>query len=104
VLDKIPAGPVNTDDPRVRWPRKGKVFGRMEELIDQFKLVTRAAWYTGEVYHAVEAPTANWLLYSERRYRQAVQVPLPCAELLQHVGAREDDHRGMLPTWCRLLT
>ena len=94
-FEKIPAGPVDSDDPRVRWPRKGRVFGRMEELIDQFKLVTEGGLVPpGEVYHAVEGANGELgFLYRQRRHRQAVQVPLPRAELLQHVGAGEDDHR-----------
>jgi NADH-quinone oxidoreductase subunit D len=63
-LDRIPSGPVDTDDPRVRWPGKGRVFGRMEELIDQFKLVTEGAYGPpGEVYHAVEAANGELGFY-----------------------------------------
>jgi NADH-quinone oxidoreductase subunit D len=63
-LDRIPDGPVNSDDPRVRWPRKGRVFGRMEELIDQFKLVTEGGMVPpGEVYHAVEASSGELGFY-----------------------------------------
>jgi NADH-quinone oxidoreductase subunit D len=63
-FEKIPAGPVNSDDPRVRWPRKGKVFGRMEELIDQFKLVTEGGLIQpGEVYHAVEGANGELGFY-----------------------------------------
>jgi len=54
-LEKIPGGPVDVDDPRIRWPGKGRVFNRMEELIDQFKLVTEGGMPPpGEVYFAVE--------------------------------------------------
>jgi NADH-quinone oxidoreductase subunit D len=63
-LDKIPGGPVNCDDPRVRWPRKGRVFGRMEELIDQFKLVTEGGIVPpGEIYHAVESANGELGFY-----------------------------------------
>ena len=63
-LDQIPAGPVDTDDPRVRWPGKRQVFGRMEELIDQFKLVTEGGTPpAGEVYHAVEAANGELGFY-----------------------------------------
>ena len=55
VLRELPDGPVDVDDPRLRWPAKGKVFNRMEELIDQFKLVTEGMRPpAGEVYQAVE--------------------------------------------------
>lgn len=64
-LERIPAGPVDADDPRIRWPGKGRVFGRMEELIDQFKLVTEGAYSApaGEVYHAVEAANGELGFY-----------------------------------------
>jgi NADH-quinone oxidoreductase subunit D len=63
-LDKLPSGPVNSDDPRVRWPAKGRVFGRMEELIDQFKLVLEGGMPpAGEVYHAVEAANGELGFY-----------------------------------------
>src|SRR6266849_1001809 len=55
-LSKIPQGPVDIEDRRIRWPGKAKVFNRMEELIVQFKLVTEGGSPpAGEVYHAVES-------------------------------------------------
>jgi len=63
-LEKIPAGPVNTEDRRVRWPGKRQVFSRMEELIDQFKLVLEGGTPpAGEVYHAVEAANGELGFY-----------------------------------------
>ncbi len=63
-LERIPAGPVNVDDPRVRWPGKNQVFGRMEELIDQFKLVTEGGVFPpGEVYFALEATNGELGFY-----------------------------------------
>jgi NADH-quinone oxidoreductase subunit D len=63
-LEKIPAGPVNVDDPRIRWPGKNQVFGRMEELIDQFKLVTEGGLFPpGEVYFALEAANGELGFY-----------------------------------------
>ncbi|MGH7842831.1 MAG: NADH-quinone oxidoreductase subunit D [Candidatus Binataceae bacterium] len=63
-LAKIPDGPVDADDPRVRWPAKGRVFSRMEELIDQFKLVTEGGMPpAGEIYHAVEAANGELGFY-----------------------------------------
>ncbi len=54
-LEKMPGGAVSSDDYRIRWPGKNKVFNRMEELIDQFKLVTEGGTPPpGEVYFAVE--------------------------------------------------
>jgi NADH-quinone oxidoreductase subunit D len=63
-LEKIPAGPVNTEDRRVRWPAKRQVFGQMEELIDQFKLVLEGGMPpAGEVYHAVEGANGELGFY-----------------------------------------
>jgi NADH-quinone oxidoreductase subunit D len=63
-LEQLPGGPVNTEDRRVRWPAKRQVFGRMEELIDQFKLVLEGgAPPAGEVYHAVEAANGELGFY-----------------------------------------
>ena len=54
-VDRMPEGPVDIDDPHVRLAGKGRVFGRMEELIAQFKLVTEGPKPpVGEVYQAVE--------------------------------------------------
>jgi NADH-quinone oxidoreductase subunit D len=63
-LRDLPDGPVDVDDPRVRWPAKGKVFNRMEELIDQFKLVTEGIRApAGEVYQAVEGANGELGFY-----------------------------------------
>jgi NADH-quinone oxidoreductase subunit D len=63
-FDKLPGGLVDAHDPRVRWPAKGRVFNRMEELIDQFKLVTEGGIApVGEVYHAVEAANGELGFY-----------------------------------------
>lgn len=63
-LDRLPDGPVDVDDPRLRWPAKSKVFNRMEELIDQFKLVTEGMRPpAGEVYHAVEGANGELGFY-----------------------------------------
>jgi NADH-quinone oxidoreductase subunit D len=63
-LEKMPTGPVNTEDRRVRWPGKRQVFSRMEELIDQFKLVTEGGTPpVGEIYHAVEAANGELGFY-----------------------------------------
>ncbi len=64
VLRELPDGPVDIDDPRFRWPAKGLVFNRMEELIDQFKLVTEGLRPpAGEVYQAVEGANGELGFY-----------------------------------------
>jgi NADH-quinone oxidoreductase subunit D len=63
-LRDLPDGPVDVDDPRLRLPAKGKVFNRMEELIDQFKLVTEGMRPpAGEVYQAVEGANGELGFY-----------------------------------------
>jgi NADH/F420H2 dehydrogenase subunit C len=55
-LRMIPDGPVDTDDPAIRWPGKSRVYNRMEELIDQFKQVTEGSKPPpGEVYVGTES-------------------------------------------------
>ncbi len=66
-LEKLEAmgdGPVNVDDPRVRWPSKGRVFNKMEELIQQFKAVTEGPRVpAGEAYHAIESANGELGFY-----------------------------------------
>jgi len=63
-LEKIGPGPVNVDDPRVRWPAKGRVFNKMEELIQQFKAVTEGPMVpAGEAYHAIESANGELGFY-----------------------------------------
>jgi NADH dehydrogenase I D subunit len=52
----IPAGPVDLYDPALRFPPKGRVYTHMEELINQFKLVTEGPKPPpGEVYVGTES-------------------------------------------------
>jgi len=63
-LEKTGPGPVNVDDPRVRWPAKGGVFNRMEELIQQFKSVTEGPRVpAGEAYFAIESANGELGFY-----------------------------------------
>ena len=64
VLEKTIGEPVNVADPRIRWPGKDRVFGRMEELIQQFKGVTEGIKVpAGEAYAAVESPNGELGFY-----------------------------------------
>ncbi len=55
-LRLIPPGPVDIDDPALRFPPKGRVFTQMEDMINQFKLVTEGPKPPpGEVYFAIES-------------------------------------------------
>jgi NADH-quinone oxidoreductase subunit D len=63
-LEKLGPGPVNVDDPRVRWPAKGRVFNAMEELIQQFKAVTEGPLVpAGEAYQAIESANGELGFY-----------------------------------------
>lgn len=63
-LERVGPGPVNVDDPRVRWPAKGRVFNAMEELIQQFKAVTEGPIVpAGEAYHAIESANGELGFY-----------------------------------------
>jgi NADH-quinone oxidoreductase subunit D len=63
-LERLGPGPVNVDDPRVRWPAKGRVFNRMEELIQQFKAVTEGPRVpAGEGYLAIESANGELGFY-----------------------------------------
>lgn len=63
-LEKVGPGPVDVDDPRVRWPAKGRVFNAMEELIQQFKAVTEGPMVpAGEAYHAIESANGELGFY-----------------------------------------
>ena len=63
-LEQLGPGPVNVDDPRVRWPAKGRVFNAMEELIQQFKSVTEGPRVPkGEGYTAIESANGELGFY-----------------------------------------
>ncbi len=63
-LKKMGPGPVNVADSRVRWPAKGKVFNRMEELIQQFKAGTEGPLVPeGEGYVAIESANGELGFY-----------------------------------------
>jgi NADH-quinone oxidoreductase subunit D len=56
-LERLPDGPINIDDPRIVLPPKERVLRKMEELIQQFMIVTEGFQAPpGEIYHAIEAP------------------------------------------------
>lgn len=60
----LPDGPVNIDDPKIVLPKKERVLRSMEELIQQFMIVTEGIKPpAGEIYHAVEAPKGELGFY-----------------------------------------
>lgn len=63
-LEALGPGPVDVDDPRVRWPAKNRVFNQMEELIQQFKAVTEGPQVPpGEAYAAIESANGELGFY-----------------------------------------
>ncbi|NIM00638.1 MAG: NADH-quinone oxidoreductase subunit D [Acidobacteria bacterium] len=81
VLDNLPDGPVNVDDPKIFLPAKKRVLTRMEELIHQFMIVTEGfECPAGEVYHSTEVPKGELGFYivstGERSpYRLRIRSP-----------------------------
>jgi NADH-quinone oxidoreductase subunit D len=64
VLDNLPEGPVNIDDPKIFLPGKKEVLTSMEELIHQFMIVTEGfECPAGEIYHATEVPKGELGFY-----------------------------------------
>ncbi|MEK7799165.1 MAG: NADH dehydrogenase (quinone) subunit D [Acidobacteriota bacterium] len=63
-LRRLPGGPIAVDDPKITLPKKERVLTSMEELIEQFMLVTEGIkGPLGEVYHAIEAPKGELGFY-----------------------------------------
>jgi NADH-quinone oxidoreductase subunit D len=63
-LSNLPDGPVNIDGPKTVLPDKNRVLTNMEELIEQFMIVTEGFPIpSGEVYHAIEAPKGELGFY-----------------------------------------
>ena len=80
-LKRLPDGPVSVDDPKITLPKKERVLTSMEELIEQFMLVTEGIkGPVGEVYHAIEAPKGELGFYVKSEgdkspYRLQIRSP-----------------------------
>jgi NADH-quinone oxidoreductase subunit D len=80
-LDRLPKGPILSDDPRVVLPDKGMVLTDIASLIRQFKIVSEG--FTppkGEVYASVEAAKGELGFYivsdgSNRPFRLRIRPP-----------------------------
>lgn len=65
-LDKLPDGPVSVEDKRITLPDKVDVYGNIEGLMNQFKLIMDGHGIKpppGEVYQAVEAANGELGFY-----------------------------------------
>ncbi|MGV8947794.1 MAG: NADH-quinone oxidoreductase subunit D [Candidatus Paracaedibacter sp.] len=80
-LDKIPNGPVMTDDRKVTPPPRAEMKQSMEAMIHHFKFYTEGFHVPiGEVYAAVEAPKGEFGVYlisdgTNRPYRCKIRAP-----------------------------
>ena len=80
-LEKMPEGPVMTEDNKVVPPRRAVMKQSMEALIHHFKLYTEGFHVPkGEVYTAVEAPKGEFGVYlvsdgSNKPYRCKIRAP-----------------------------
>src|SRR2546425_470734 len=80
-LRRLPEGRIAVDDPKVTLPDKTRVLTSMEELIEQFMLVTEGIkGPVGEVYHAIEAPKGELGFYirsegDKSPYRLQIRSP-----------------------------
>ncbi len=80
-LRRLPDGAIAVDDPKITLPKKERVLTSMEELIEQFMLVTEGIkGPPGEVYHAIEAPKGELGFYirsegDKSPYRLQIRSP-----------------------------
>ncbi len=80
-LEKMPAGPIQTDNRKIRPPRREEMKSSMEALIHHFKLFSEGFHVpSGEVYAATEAPKGEFGVYlvadgTNRPYRCAIRSP-----------------------------
>lgn len=64
ILDQMTPGPVLANDPQMVLPRKGEIYTRMEELINDFMIVNFGTMpEPGESYCAIEAPKGELGFY-----------------------------------------
>jgi NADH:ubiquinone oxidoreductase subunit D len=80
-LDKLPAGPVRSEDRKYVLPPREELDLNMEALIHQFKLVTEGFHVpAGEYYASVEAPKGELGYYlvsdgGSKPYRMKIRGP-----------------------------
>jgi len=80
-IERMPAGPVMSDDKKVVPPHRGEMKRSMEALIHHFKLYTEGYHMpAGEVYAAIEAPKGEFGVYlvadgTNKPYRCKIRAP-----------------------------
>jgi NADH-quinone oxidoreductase subunit D len=81
VLEKMPGGDINVQDPTIILPPKDKVYNTIDGLINHFLIIQKGITPPkGEVYHAIEAPKGEMGFYiisdgSAHPYRVKVRGP-----------------------------
>jgi NADH-quinone oxidoreductase subunit D len=81
VIEKMPRGPVSSDDGKVTPPSRAEMKNSMEALIHHFKLYTEGYHVpAGETYTAVEAPKGEFGVYlvadgTNKPYRCHIRAP-----------------------------
>ena len=80
-IEKMPQGPVKTEDRKIAPPSRGEMKHSMEALIHHFKLYTEGYHVpAGETYTAVEAPKGEFALFlvsdgTNKPYRCKIRAP-----------------------------
>jgi len=80
-IEKMPKGPVRTDDRKVAAPPRGEMKRSMEALIHHFKLFTEGFHVpAGETYSVVETPKGEFGVYlvsdgTNKPYRCKIRAP-----------------------------
>ncbi len=80
-IERLPDGPVSSNDGKIVPPKRGEMKRSMEALIHHFKLYTEGYHVSeGEVYAAVEAPKGEFGVYlvsdgSNKPYRCKIRAP-----------------------------
>lgn len=80
-VEKMPAGPISTLDPKITPPKRGLMKTSMEALIHHFKLYTEGYHVpAGETYTAVEAPKGEFGVFlvadgTNKPYRCKIKAP-----------------------------
>jgi NADH-quinone oxidoreductase subunit D len=80
-IERMPDGPVKSDDRKITSPKRGEMKRSMEALIHHFKLYTEGYHVpAGETYTAVEAPKGEFAVFlvsdgSNKPYRCKIRAP-----------------------------
>jgi NADH-quinone oxidoreductase subunit D len=80
-LEKLPAGDIRVDDPRVSLPPKEKIYTDIAALINHFKFIQEGITPPkGEIYQAIEAPKGELGFYlisdgSGHPFRVKIRAP-----------------------------